>query len=130
MKIFDNFIIFGQNIDCGYTLEPPLRGGSNEYPQSMFWSQKKKNRFTPASFATMYIKVGLTGIYITRTCFCDVLKYLMTYLDFTLQLSDRQNAHNVYYITINRQYFRQCFQPIAYFVIFYDVGFFPLNICY
>ena len=26
-----------QNIDCGYSLEPPRRGGSNVYPQSMFW---------------------------------------------------------------------------------------------
>ena len=32
---FDIFLTFAQNIDCGYTLEPP-RGGSNEYPQSMF----------------------------------------------------------------------------------------------
>ena len=24
-----------QNIHCGYTLEPPRRGGSNEYPQSI-----------------------------------------------------------------------------------------------
>ena len=24
------------------------RGGSNEYPQSMFWSKNKKNRYTPA----------------------------------------------------------------------------------
>ena len=23
MKIFDVFLIFAQNIDCGYTLEPP-----------------------------------------------------------------------------------------------------------
>ena len=30
------FHIFAQNIDFGYTLEPPQRGGSNEYPQSMF----------------------------------------------------------------------------------------------
>ena len=30
------FLIFAQNIDCGYTLEPPRQGGSNEYPQSMF----------------------------------------------------------------------------------------------
>ena len=30
------FLIIAQNIDCGYTLEPPCRGGSNEYPQSMF----------------------------------------------------------------------------------------------
>ena len=30
------FLIFAQNIDFGYSLEPPRRGGSNEYPQSMF----------------------------------------------------------------------------------------------
>ena len=30
------FFISAQNIDCGYSLEPPRRGGSNEYPQSMF----------------------------------------------------------------------------------------------
>ena len=50
-KIFDIFLIFAQNIDCGYTLEP--RGGSNEYPQSMFWSKNKKNMYTPVypSFA-------------------------------------------------------------------------------
>ena len=27
LKIFDIFLIFAQNIDCGYTLEPPRRGG-------------------------------------------------------------------------------------------------------
>ena len=30
------FLISAQNIDCRYSLEPPHRGGSNEYPQSMF----------------------------------------------------------------------------------------------
>ena len=29
-------LISAQNIDCGYSLEPPRRGGSNEYPQSLF----------------------------------------------------------------------------------------------
>ena len=33
------FLISAQNIDCGYLLEPPRRGGSNEYPQSMFWAE-------------------------------------------------------------------------------------------
>ena len=52
LKIFRRFLkkkilIFAQNIDCGYLLEPPRRGGSNKYPQSMFWSKKKKNRYTP-----------------------------------------------------------------------------------
>ena len=52
-KNVDIFLIFAQNIDCGYTLEPHRRGGSNECPQSMFWSKNKKNRYTPAypSFA-------------------------------------------------------------------------------
>ena len=32
----DIFLTFAQNINCVYTLEPPRRGGSNDYPQSMF----------------------------------------------------------------------------------------------
>ena len=46
MNLFDIFHIFAQNIDCRYTLEPPQRGGSKEYPQSMFWSKNKKNMYT------------------------------------------------------------------------------------
>ena len=33
------FLISAQNIDCGYSLEPPRWGGSNEYPQSVFWAE-------------------------------------------------------------------------------------------
>ena len=33
------FLIFAQNIDCVYSLEPPRRGGYNDYPQSMFWAE-------------------------------------------------------------------------------------------
>ena len=36
IKNSDIFHISAQNIDCGYSLEPPRRGGSNEYPQYMF----------------------------------------------------------------------------------------------
>ena len=32
--LFSVFLL--QNIDCGYSLEPPRRGGSNVYPQAMF----------------------------------------------------------------------------------------------
>ena len=32
IKNTDIFHISAQNIDCGYSLEPPHRGGSNEYP--------------------------------------------------------------------------------------------------
>ena len=33
------FLISAQTIDCGYSLEPPRRGGSNKYPQSMFCAE-------------------------------------------------------------------------------------------
>ena len=35
-KNADIFYFSAQNIHCGHSLEPPRRGGSNEYPQSMF----------------------------------------------------------------------------------------------
>ena len=31
-KNADIFYMSAQNIDCGYSLEPPRRGGSKEYP--------------------------------------------------------------------------------------------------
>ena len=37
------FLIPAQNIDCGYSLEPPRRGGSDDYPQSMFLNRNMKN---------------------------------------------------------------------------------------
>ena len=71
MQYTEIFKVFAQNIDCGYTLEPPRRGGSNEYPQSMFWSKNKKNRYTPVKPQFFYIKVGFKGVNISRTYFPD-----------------------------------------------------------
>ena len=49
IKISDIFHISAQNIDCGYSLEPPRRGGSNENPQSMFWAEIRKIMYTPVN---------------------------------------------------------------------------------
>ena len=54
--------ISAQNIDCGYSLEPPRRGGSNEYPQSMFLSRSKKNNVYPCKPQFYYIEVALKGV--------------------------------------------------------------------
>ena len=48
-KTSDIFHISAQNIDCGYSLEPPRRGDSNEYPQSMVLSKHKKNNVYPVN---------------------------------------------------------------------------------
>ena len=64
-KFFDIFLIFAQNIDCGHTLEPPRQGGSNEYPQSMFWSKNEKNRYSPANPIFLYESGDQWGILFT-----------------------------------------------------------------
>ena len=46
MKISDIFPTSAQNIDYGYSLEPPHWGGSNGYPQSMFWAEIRKKYTT------------------------------------------------------------------------------------
>ena len=61
-KNVDNFHISVQNIDCGYSLEPPRRGGSSEYPQSMLLSRNKKNNVYPCKPQFYYIKVGFKGV--------------------------------------------------------------------
>ena len=48
------FHISAQNRDCGYSLEPPRRDGSNEYPQSMFWAEIRKIMYTPVNPVLLY----------------------------------------------------------------------------
>ena len=62
LKNYDIFHISAQNIDCGYSLEPPLRGGSNEYPQSTFLSRNKKNNINPCKPQSYYTKGGFNGV--------------------------------------------------------------------
>ena len=61
-KNSDIFHNSAQNIDSGYSLEQPRRGGSNEYQQSMFLSRNKKNYVYPCKPQFYYIKVGFKGI--------------------------------------------------------------------
>ena len=62
MKNSGSFHITGQNIDCGYSLEPPRLDGSNEYPQSMFVSRNRKINVYPSKPQFYCIKVGFKGV--------------------------------------------------------------------
>ena len=69
--VFIIFLISAQNIDCGYSLEPPHRGGSNEYPQSMFLSRSMKNIriFYLKKFHFLVVKFS---VYLNRLVFVMV----------------------------------------------------------
>ena len=101
-KIVDIFLSFAQNIDCGYLLEPPRRGGSNVYPQSMFWSKNKKNRYTPA-YPSYAIKSGVWGytfhghVFMMRssrlvTCLCSSVCSLALYVARVTRLRISDNS--------------------------------------
>ena len=61
-KNSDILHISAQNIDWGYSLEPPRRGGSNKYPQSMILSRNKKINVYPCKPQFYCIKVGFKGV--------------------------------------------------------------------
>ena len=61
MKNSDSFHISAKSIDCGYSLEPSRRGGSNEYPQSMFLSRNKENKVYPCKPPVLLYKSGVEG---------------------------------------------------------------------
>ena len=69
IKTFDFFHISAQNIDCRYSLEPPRRGDSNEYLQSMLLSRNNKNNVYPYKPQFYYIKVGFKGVKLYRHVF-------------------------------------------------------------
>ena len=62
IKILIFLHISAQNINCRHSLEPPRRCGSNEYPQSMFWAEIRKNNIYPCKPQFYYLKVGFKGV--------------------------------------------------------------------
>ena len=61
-KCSDIFHISTQYIYCGYSLEPPRWGGSNEYPQSMFFGRSDQNNIYHCKPQFYYIKVAFKGV--------------------------------------------------------------------
>ena len=73
-RVYIIFLISAQNIDCGYSLEPPRRGGSNENPQSMFWAEiwKISEFLLSGNFQFLVIKFS---IYLNRRVFVMPVAY-------------------------------------------------------
>ena len=56
-----------KDIECGCSLEPPHQGGSNEYPQYMFWAEIWKYlNFLSEKFSFLVVKFS---IYLNRRVF-------------------------------------------------------------
>ena len=73
-KNSDIFHTSAQNINCGYSLELPQRGGSNEYHNLCFLNRNVKNNAYPCKPQFYYIKVGFKGSKLYRYVF--VIMYI------------------------------------------------------
>ena len=85
------FLFLLKNIDCGYSLEPPRRGGSNEYPQYMFWAELWKiSEFLSENFQFFCGEIfNIFSIYLNMRVFVMQYMYkdaLHVNRDKTLQL--------------------------------------------
>ena len=66
IQYFSLFLL--KNIDCGYPLEPPRRGGSNEYQQCVFWAEIWKMTIVILSVNFQFLEVKFS-IYLNRRVF-------------------------------------------------------------
>ena len=98
------FHISAQNIDCGYTLEPPRRGGSNGKPQSMFLSRNKKNNEYPYKPLFYNITVGFKGSNLCRFIFVmetrirargEYLRHWQTTINWTTEDSNKDTTSSI-----------------------------------
>ena len=63
------FLFLLTSKDCWHSLEPPRRGGSNEYPQSIFWAEIWKiSEFLSENFQFFFFAVKIS-IYLNRRVF-------------------------------------------------------------
>ena len=69
MIFLNTFLIFAQNIDCEYTLEPEAVLMSTH--NLCFRTKIRKNVY-PCTPQFHYIKVECKGMFVARTCFLDV----------------------------------------------------------
>ena len=71
LKNSDIFFIFAENIDCGYTLEPP--GLEAVLTSNLCFGAKIRKIGIHCIPQFCYIKLVFKGVYIKRTCFCGVM---------------------------------------------------------
>ena len=114
------YLFLLKNIDCGYSLEPPRRGGSNVYPQSMFWAEIWRiSEFLSEIF--QFLKVNFS-IYLNRHLFvmdyvCMVLPLFFSHtmppcqsvsLSLSLSLSLSVPLSLSYTLKITHLSYRKC----------------------
>ena len=79
------FLISAQNIDCGYLLEPPRRGGSNEYHNLCFEQKYEKiSEFLSEDFHFLVVKFS---VYLNSHVFVMCVSHVLLLLAMQTSLA-------------------------------------------
>ena len=114
-----HFSYFCSNIDCGYSLEPPRRGGSNEYPQSMFFlAEIRKIIYTPVNPSFTISKWDLRGSKLYRHVFVMIISSQKTCVvplggDSNVETQHRFLWRNETYKQANEKAYKMAWAPCA-----------------
>ena len=109
---------------CVYSLEPSRRGGSNEYPQSMFLSRNKKSNVYHCKPHFYYTKVRFKGSTLYRHVFvmcCWMLLFFSGKQDFRYLLVTFFSFRALENLSDNRTKEDFCFGAIEDFLLNSDV---------
>ena len=112
------FLFLLKNIECGYSLEPPHRGGSNEYPQSM----KNIRIFLSKNFHFLLVKFS---VYLNRHVFEMAQIRKQTCADWSEALL-QWRTFSPWYCSFFFCFFLFCFL----FFCFFDNPFIPSRLFY
>ena len=113
--VYISFLISSQNMDGEYSLQPPRRGGSNEYPQYMFWAENMENIIFFLSEIFHFLVVKFL-VYLNRHVF--VMKHLFSRRGktfYNIVLTQASKIHVVNDITMfSRIFVAQNIYPLYY----------------
>ena len=123
-KVLIFFLFLHENICCGYSLDAPCRGTSNEYPQHMFSWRNKKNIYRIPSLIQTY---AVTSFYLElclqiMSFICDSHKvdFLVSHFIFSLWQDLNPSFYQIKILlmlnsTLGKNFSRQHFEVFSYF---------------
>ena len=93
------FLLRTKNICCGYSLEVPRQGASNEYPQQMFTCRNKENITWISPLIWSYV---LSLVYVWKdVCNCNSVCFLSSY--FPRLTPEKKNQIISEYLVISKR---------------------------
>ena len=117
-RLYIIFLISVQNIDCGYPLELPRRGGSNEYAQSMFEDIYEKYQIFYLKTFRFFLVVKFS-LYLNRRVFVMICTTMETICMKCQSRLSRKRIRKVFQNVVCWKFYPECSAWKCFFFFFF-----------